>query len=263
MCGAGVGTFIFAPFTQFLIEEYSWRGAMLVEAGILLNGAVCGAMLRPVTVPVSYRLAFDAGTASASRQVAAGPVSSQFVSPRVNSRRKQPVGRGQSLLDKSSTAADEGASPSVTTSGQHFYNSLLSLTMSSCSLPTQHDVATQRKAASISCRVFCSGVFVLFIMATVLASVGFCVPYIFIPDRAVQRGQSEDRAAVLISVLGISNTLGRVLSGYVSDFAWVNRIALFWISLILCGITSFLSAFCFGFSSMVAYCFLIGFFMGE
>ena len=36
VCGAGVGTFIFAPLTTYLIETYTWRGAFLIYAGILL-----------------------------------------------------------------------------------------------------------------------------------------------------------------------------------------------------------------------------------
>ena len=30
-------------------------------------------------------------------------------------------------------------------------------------------------------------------------------------------------AAFLVSVIGISNTLGRVISGWISDFTWVNK----------------------------------------
>ena len=40
----------------------------------------------------------------------------------------------------------------------------------------------------------------------------------------VQEGVSVEDAAFLVSVIGISNTLGRVLSGWVSDFTWVNSL---------------------------------------
>ena len=30
-------------------------------------------------------------------------------------------------------------------------------------------------------------------------------------------------AAFLVSIIGVSNTLGRVLSGWVSDFSWVSQ----------------------------------------
>ena len=47
-CGSGVGTFIFAPLTNYLITEYTWKGTMWILAGIILNGVVYGAVFRPV-----------------------------------------------------------------------------------------------------------------------------------------------------------------------------------------------------------------------
>lgn len=45
-CGTGVGTFIYAPLTQYLIEEYGWRGTILLLSGTLLNLCVCGCVMR-------------------------------------------------------------------------------------------------------------------------------------------------------------------------------------------------------------------------
>lgn len=45
-CGTGVGTFIYAPMTQYFIEEYGWRGTILLLAGTLLNLCVCGCVMR-------------------------------------------------------------------------------------------------------------------------------------------------------------------------------------------------------------------------
>lgn len=42
VCGSGIGTFIFAPLTQYLIDEYGWRGTTLILAGMFLNMTVCG-----------------------------------------------------------------------------------------------------------------------------------------------------------------------------------------------------------------------------
>ena len=34
VCGSGVGTFLFAPLTQYLVDEYNgWRGATVILAG--------------------------------------------------------------------------------------------------------------------------------------------------------------------------------------------------------------------------------------
>ncbi|KAI9577804.1 monocarboxylate transporter 9 [Glossina fuscipes] len=44
--GTGIGTFLYAPLTQWLIDSYGWRGATLILAGTMLNTCVCGALMR-------------------------------------------------------------------------------------------------------------------------------------------------------------------------------------------------------------------------
>ncbi|XP_068144346.1 uncharacterized protein chk isoform X2 [Drosophila tropicalis] len=44
--GTGIGTFVYARLTQYLIESYGWRGAILILGGTMLNACVCGALMR-------------------------------------------------------------------------------------------------------------------------------------------------------------------------------------------------------------------------
>lgn len=44
--GTGIGTFVYAPLTQWLIDTYGWRGATLILGGTLLNMCVCGCLMR-------------------------------------------------------------------------------------------------------------------------------------------------------------------------------------------------------------------------
>lgn len=48
VCGSGLGAFIFNPFSKYLIDEFGWRGAILIEAGLILNCVLCGALFRPL-----------------------------------------------------------------------------------------------------------------------------------------------------------------------------------------------------------------------
>lgn len=48
VCGSGIGTFLFAPFFEYLIEEYTWRGSLIILSGVTLNLVACGALLRPL-----------------------------------------------------------------------------------------------------------------------------------------------------------------------------------------------------------------------
>ncbi|CAG2195436.1 Monocarboxylate transporter 14 [Mytilus edulis] len=48
VCGSGIGTFIFSPLLEYLSEVYDWRNLLRIMAGIILNGAVCGMLMRPI-----------------------------------------------------------------------------------------------------------------------------------------------------------------------------------------------------------------------
>lgn len=45
-CGTGIGTFVYAPMTQYFIDEYRWRGTTLLLAGTFLNMCVCGCLMK-------------------------------------------------------------------------------------------------------------------------------------------------------------------------------------------------------------------------
>uniref|UniRef100_A0A0A9Y4G3 Monocarboxylate transporter 12 n=1 Tax=Lygus hesperus TaxID=30085 RepID=A0A0A9Y4G3_LYGHE len=51
VCGSGFGTFAFAPLASYLLSEFGWQGANLILAGLILNCAVFGALMRPLEYP--------------------------------------------------------------------------------------------------------------------------------------------------------------------------------------------------------------------
>uniref|UniRef100_A0A8C8SFJ6 Monocarboxylate transporter 12 n=1 Tax=Pelusios castaneus TaxID=367368 RepID=A0A8C8SFJ6_9SAUR len=55
MSGSGIGTFILAPVVQLLMEQFSWRGALLILGGFVLNLCVCGALMRPITLKEDHK----------------------------------------------------------------------------------------------------------------------------------------------------------------------------------------------------------------
>uniref|UniRef100_A0A803JUD1 Solute carrier family 16 member 13 n=1 Tax=Xenopus tropicalis TaxID=8364 RepID=A0A803JUD1_XENTR len=47
LMGVGVFSFALSPLLQYLLETYSWRGALLLLSGLALHSVPCGALLRP------------------------------------------------------------------------------------------------------------------------------------------------------------------------------------------------------------------------
>ncbi|XP_041671441.1 monocarboxylate transporter 2-like [Cheilinus undulatus] len=52
MAGSPVFLCVLAPFNQFLLINFGWRGSLLVLGGLMLHCCVAGALMRPVTRPI-------------------------------------------------------------------------------------------------------------------------------------------------------------------------------------------------------------------
>ncbi|VDK32006.1 unnamed protein product [Taenia asiatica] len=48
IAGSGVGSFVFAPLVNYLINIYTWRGAILVLSGIFTHIVIFGCLMRPL-----------------------------------------------------------------------------------------------------------------------------------------------------------------------------------------------------------------------
>lgn len=102
-------------------------------------------------------------------------------------------------------------------------------------------------------------VFLMFGFSNFFTNIGFNVPYVYSKDRALEMGiASNEDASFLLSVIGISNTLGRVLLGYLSDKNCINRLWLYNSSLTICGLSTALSSFCVDYKSTAAYSAIFG-----
>ena len=106
-------------------------------------------------------------------------------------------------------------------------------------------------------------IFLLFAVSNFFTSIGFCVPYLYLPDKAQLMGMTENQGAFLISVIGIANTVGRIVFGWMSDRPCVNRLMLYNTALALCGLCTALSAFCNTFPLLAAYAASFGMFLGK
>lgn len=84
--------------------------------------------------------------------------------------------------------------------------------------------------------LFRDPIFILFTLSNFCTSIGFNVPYVFLVPRAKALGLSGEDASYLLAVIGIANTVGRIILGYLSDKAWVNRLWVYNVCLTICGV---------------------------
>lgn len=48
VCGSGLGTFVFAPVTKYLIDSFGWRGALKILSCFVLKCFIYGILFRPL-----------------------------------------------------------------------------------------------------------------------------------------------------------------------------------------------------------------------
>ena len=92
---------------------------------------------------------------------------------------------------------------------------------------------------------------------------GFYVPFIYLPDHAIERGMSRDQAAFLLSIIGIANTIARVLCGWVSDQTWANSLQINNFALIIGGGATMIAPHCGNYGLLATYASVFGASIGK
>merc|ERR1719234_2826162 len=90
--------------------------------------------------------------------------------------------------------------------------------------------------------------FLLICISNTFGFLGFYVPFVYLPSLAesqldISSDQRGQMGALLLSVVGISNTLGRIVSGWLSDFAFVDSLFVVNCSLVLSALCVFIFPF--------------------
>ncbi|XP_031627807.1 monocarboxylate transporter 14-like [Contarinia nasturtii] len=220
VAGSGLGTFVFAPLVEFLVQEYSWRKTLMVLSGIVLNCALFGGLFRPL--PPSTN------TNSKSEQYS--PKKDQITE--LESQQNSNHEHGHVKLK-------EMCCTHLTVK---IYKSCISL---------------------LSLELLKDPVFILFAVSDFTNALGYYIPFFCIVDHATELNISKDQASYLLSIIGIANTLSRLIMGYISDKSWVDRLWLYNISLVICGLATVASVLCTNFYELSIYAAVFGFSIGA
>ncbi len=201
--GSGVGVFIVPPLLEYLFQNYSFFGAMLISGGFLLHNVISGALYRPLAT-------------------------SKHHTNEQEETKKSPGG-----LEKNSKCCCGGRS---------------------CDSSKYLDF-----------RLLKSPVFLMYSCCLCLVTLSYLGAQMLVPPHAKDQGISDAKAAWLLSVIGISDTIGRVLSGFLFNMPVVKnfRIYLYGGAILISGLTDFLWAFSETYIMFQIVCIVHGLFNGA
>ncbi|KAM7349311.1 monocarboxylate transporter 1 [Cochliomyia hominivorax] len=106
-------------------------------------------------------------------------------------------------------------------------------------------------------------IFIIFSISNFCTSIGFNMPYVYIVAQAKHLELTSEQSSYLIAIIGVANTIGRIILGYISDKPWVNRLWIYNICLTVCGIATAMCPLCQEFYSLAFYCSVFGFTIGA
>ena len=92
---------------------------------------------------------------------------------------------------------------------------------------------------------------------------GFYIPFVYLPSMAESKGISSEEAAFLLSIIGICNTIGRIITGFISDLPCVDSMVVVNISLLLSSISLFIMPFLSDITSFAVISGLFGLFIAA
>ncbi|XP_050087742.1 uncharacterized protein LOC126572455 isoform X2 [Anopheles aquasalis] len=101
-------------------------------------------------------------------------------------------------------------------------------------------------------------VFMMIGVSNIFGMAGLYVPFVYLVDAAVLDGIDQSSASFLISIIGITNTVGRIVCGYVADFPKVDALFLNNICLVISTIAVALTPFCSSYASYVVMAIAFG-----
>lgn len=105
--------------------------------------------------------------------------------------------------------------------------------------------------------------FMLLAISGFLCMMGFFVPFMYLKSRAAENGWDKNDGAFLISAIGISNTVARILCGFLSSLESVDANLLSNIAITLGGVTTILSGFAITPFVQFSYALVFGLAIGE
>jgi len=100
--------------------------------------------------------------------------------------------------------------------------------------------------------------FLVICVVQMLAFLGFYIPFVFVGARSTANGAEATAAALLLSYMGVANTIGRVASGWMADRQWTSALNLSSLSLLVTGACSIMLTTTHAYSAAVVYALVFG-----
>ncbi|XP_041083776.1 monocarboxylate transporter 5-like isoform X1 [Polyodon spathula] len=293
---SGMGlTFALAPFTQLLLEQYGWQGALLILSALMLNLVATAMLLRPINlkgsepwsppppsiqkdIPCEYKgLVKDqvhfqnclnrggvVKNGSASHSTTSG---TSWVVPATEKPGDPELPRTPTLSPSGSPGQDENVSNNnckaekrdlASEESQVFLGQNANGFLAGNANPQHPTQASKILDFSLLKDPF----FCIYTWSVVFSQLAYFIPYFHLSARAETLDIDPMDASFIISVAGITETVSQLVSGWMTDRNVVHKYHYHKAYLILCGLVNLLSPLATSYSQLMVYAVFYAIFCG-
>lgn len=231
--GTGLASFIITPLFEKLIHSYGWRFAMLIYGLLFFGCAICALPFKQISnkkvnnTKITHQVIYNIQDNKPTND------ESSKQSQRVDENNDDDDGD----VERKNGNVEIGKEKNISINDVNKRSPMLLLLK--------------------------NRIFWIFLIGNFLTNLGFDTTFIFAKVRAMNSGIEESKAAFLLIAIGIGNTLGRLIFGYLGSKKCIKTYILYCVSLILSGgFLLFSSAAC-TYPLMLVYTIGFGLFIGS
>ncbi|GCC18311.1 hypothetical protein chiPu_0017887 [Chiloscyllium punctatum] len=282
---SGMGlTFALAPFTQLLLIEYDWQGALLILGGIMLNLIATSMLLRPIAL---YEHQVTSSQSPCDRTILKSPHSSLFQNGAMKHSESCLITSNSSVSHSAIGHLDISKNPDSCILRDENLNINHSRVETESSISHESkaflDKVTFRMAhtGSVGLSSKDKGIqslppkeklldfsllrdpfFSIYTFSVVFSQLAYFIPYFHLSARAKTLDIDAMDASFIISVAGITETLAQLASGWIADQNYASKYHYHKAYLLLCGLSNLLAPMATTYAQLMTYAIFFAVFCG-
>jgi MFS family permease len=242
VAGSGLGNFAVPPLIRVAVDYYGFSGSLLILSGLMLHVCLAGALLRPPGSTLNLPRHRQHLSSCGAGQKDSGRIVEGLDGS--DGGGSGPGGKDTvelAVTDSESVRCRDPPTPAAVAVNDDVCDSLERAVTDPertnvASAPTPQQQQQQPSTSLSSCpshlgccrRLFdwtllTNPVFLVYAVAAMLIFTGYPPLYIMLPDHARTVGINKPDAAFLVSILGLSDVVGRIGFGFVADLDIVPK----------------------------------------
>nr|CAB3266118.1 monocarboxylate transporter 5-like [Phallusia mammillata] len=245
----GGATFFLAPVLQLLVDLYGWQGCLLVVAGMELHLFACALLLRPVRL--KDELKFDHRETLQRHRDSIMP-------PSVNEESFNNAEEGYKLVARRALAEKQRLKQQQKEIEKRVTEYGITESLIVDHFPQIEPVYQPQKKKALDFSLLKNPLWAVVTTNLVMTQFGYSITLVHTVARAKILGIGEYESAMLLSLIGLSEVIAQLTSGYFADKGYLRRIHLHKIYITVMGIASAFSLLANSFLTMAIYCIVFG-----